>query len=161
MKKIIILSDTHGNNDVMSRILKSNNYDIAIHSGDYECDPNYMIKNFDYFVQGNHDFHNQPNKLTFEIEGIKFHLQHGHLIGSYDDLDDNNYMSDIISALEIDVIIHGHTHKTKVVELDNNKYIVNPGSTILPRGTSEASYLLATIDNGKINFEIKLVKEIL
>jgi hypothetical protein len=160
MKKIIILSDTHNKNDITDKILKSNTYDIAIHSGDYECDPNYMIKNFDYFVQGNHDFDKQPDELTFEIEGIKFHLQHGHLIGSYDQLDNNDYMSAIIDELKIDVIIHGHTHVTKVVSLDNNKYIINPGSTHLPRGASQASYLLATIDNGKINFEKKLVKEI-
>ncbi len=157
MKKIIILSDTHGDNSIVDNILSLNKYDIAIHSGDYECDPNYMIKNFDYFVQGNHDFDKQNDKLTFEIEGIKFHLQHGHLIGSYDDLDNDDLMSNLINELNVDVIIHGHTHKTKVVKLDNQKYIVNPGSTRLPRGLTKASYLIATIDDGKIVFEKKLV----
>lgn len=160
MKKLIILSDTHGNNKIIDNILKSHKYDISIHAGDYECDPNYMIKNFDFFVQGNHDFNNQEDEIYFEIEGIKFNLQHGHLLGSYSDLDNKDYMNDIINEMNVDVLIHGHTHITKIDKLKNNKYIINPGSTLRPRGTSQASYLLATINNGKITFEIKLVEDI-
>ena len=160
MKKLIILSDTHGNTSVIDKILKSNNYDIAIHAGDYECDVNYMIKNFDYFVKGNCDVSNQKSELFFELENKKFNLQHGHLLGTYEDLDDNIYMSDIINKLNVDIIIHGHTHITKITKLDNGKYIVNPGSTILPRGLSQASYLIAIIENGNITFEKKLVNEI-
>ena len=119
-----------------------------------------MIKNFDYFVKGNCDIDNQKVELFFEIDGFKFNLQHGNLLGTYSDLDNNIYMSDIINELNVDIIIHGHTHVTKIIELNNNKYIVNPGSTILPRGLSQASYLIATIENNKITFEKKLVKEI-
>ncbi len=160
MKTLIILSDTHGKTLLVNKILNNNDYDIAIHAGDYECDVDYMIKKFDYFVSGNNDFDEQSNELYFNIEGISFYLQHGHLLGSHNDLDGFDYMSDIINRLNVDVLIHGHTHKTKVLELSNNKFIVNPGSTTFPRGTTEASYLIATIKNGKINFEIKLVKEL-
>ena len=158
--KIIILSDTHGNIKIIDKILKNNHYDVAIHSGDYECDVNYMIKNFDYFVKGNNDFDNQEDELNFKINGINFNLQHGHKLGSYDDLDNINYMGDIINKLNIDVLIHGHTHKTKVIKLKNNKFIVNPGSSTYPRGTTEASYLIGNIKDDKITFEIKKVKEL-
>ncbi|MGL6124931.1 MAG: metallophosphoesterase family protein [Metamycoplasmataceae bacterium] len=160
MKKLIILSDTHGNTKIIDKILNSNQYDIAIHAGDYECDTNYMIKHFDYVVRGNNDFDNTKSELYFEIEGLKFYLQHGHLIGSYSDLDNRIFMEEVIKKLDVDVIIHGHTHVTKIVNLENNKFIINPGSTLIPRGGSEASYLLATVDNDKIDFEVKFVKEI-
>lgn len=161
MKKLIILSDTHGNNQIVDKILKANEYDIAIHAGDYECDPNYMIKNFDFFVKGNNDFDNQKSELFFEIEGFKFYLQHGHLLGSYSDLDNKEYMTDVINKLNVDIIIHGHTHINKIVDLGNNKFIVNPGSTLIPRGQSKASYLLVAINKKKIEFEIKEVSEII
>lgn len=159
--KIIILSDTHKDTFIIDEILKNNDYDFSIHAGDYECSSDYMVKNFDYFVRGNNDFDNQVDELYFEIEGIKFYLQHGHMIGSYENLDDVNYMNDIINKLNVDVLIHGHTHKTKINKLKNNKFIVNPGSTILPRGNSEASYMVADIVDGKITFKIKFVEEIM
>lgn len=157
MTRVIILSDTHTKNEITTRILESNSYDIAIHAGDYECDLNYMIKNFDYFVKGNNDFDSQVSEQYFEIEGFKFYLQHGHLLGTYSDLDNNEYMQEILDKLNVDVIIHGHTHISKITELKNNKYIINPGSTWLPRGNSKASYLILSINNGKIVFEPKLV----
>ncbi|MDK2819828.1 MAG: YfcE family phosphodiesterase [Mycoplasmataceae bacterium] len=160
MTTVIILSDTHTRNDITTKILKSNSYDIAIHAGDYECDLNYMMKNFDYFVKGNNDFDSQVSEQYFEIEGLKFYLQHGHLLGTYSDLDNDEYMEKIADNLNVDVIIHGHTHVTKITHLENNKYIINPGSTWLPRGSSKPSYLILSINNGKIVFETKLVMDL-
>ncbi|MGL4251949.1 MAG: metallophosphoesterase family protein [Metamycoplasmataceae bacterium] len=157
MKKLIILSDTHGNNQLIDKILSSHEYDIAIHAGDYETDVNYMIKNFNYFVRGNNDFDAQKDEIYFEIEGIKFNLQHGQFIGSYNDLDNDDLMRNVLRKKKVDVLIHGHTHITKIVYFADRTFIINPGSIWLPRGGSKASYILATIHNGVIDFEVKFV----
>lgn len=156
MKKIIIFSDTHGDQKKLKSILDLEDYDYAIHAGDYECDLNFIKEHFDFHVGGNNDFDNNQKEIFFEIENIKFYLQHGHLMGNYFQLDNKSYMEPFLKQLDVDIIIHGHTHINKVWNF-GTKFIINPGSLTYPRGGTKSSYILGIIDSNKekINFEIK------
>lgn len=158
MKKILILSDTHGNTDIIEQILDNESYDIAIHAGDYECDLKFIKKYFDYHVGGNNDFDSNQKELFFEIENKKFYLAHGHQLGSYLDLDTKSYMEKYLNQFDVDVLIHGHTHINKIWNF-NNKFIVNPGSTTYPRGKTKSSYIRAIIKDDKLQFEIIELKK--
>lgn len=153
MKKILVMSDTHGNTKIIDKILSTNIYDISIHAGDYTCSSVFINSRFDYVVRGNNDFDNNSDELYFEIEGIKFNLQHGHLIGSYFQLDNYDYMKKVLYDKKVDILIHGHTHVSKIFEYENG-IVLNPGSTTFPRGGSQKSYAIITIDNQNVSCDI-------
>ena len=150
---IIVLSDSHGDNKIIDKILTNNHYDYAIIAGDYTCDPNFINQRFDYVVRGNNDFDANPDELTFEIAGFKFHLQHGHLIGSYFQLDNYQYMHQVLKEKKVDILIHGHTHVSKIFDYSEG-IVLNPGSPTFPRGGTKKSYAKITIQGTKINCEI-------
>ena len=153
MKKIIVLSDTHGDNSIINQILKSQEYDLAIIAGDYTCDSSFINQKFNYVVRGNNDFDANPDELYFEIEGIKFYLCHGHLIGSYSQLDNYDYMGKVLKDKKVDIIIHGHTHVSKIFEYEYG-LVINPGSTTYPRGGTRKSFGLIEINNQKVECKI-------
>ncbi|MGL4343136.1 MAG: metallophosphoesterase family protein [Metamycoplasmataceae bacterium] len=155
MKKIIIISDSHANNYDIELILKNNTYDYAISAGDYETNLAFIEKNFDFHVKGNNDFDSNKNEIFFEIEGIKFYLQHGHLMGNYFQLDNYDFMSPKLKELDVDVIIHGHTHIPKIWKVNDNQFIINPGSITYPRGNSNPCYIIGYIEKNNVSFEIK------
>ncbi|MGL5520381.1 MAG: metallophosphoesterase family protein [Metamycoplasmataceae bacterium] len=155
MKTIIIISDSHGNNNEIKKILNNNFHDISICAGDYETDLNFIKENFTYHVKGNNDFDDNNTDMFFSIGKFKFFLQHGHLLGNYSQLDDKEYMKNFLKLYDVDVIIHGHTHITKIEKIDNKKFIINPGSITYPRGNSKASFIICKVFDDNIEFEIK------
>lgn len=158
MNKIIVLSDTHGDNKIINKILDENEYDYAIIAGDYTCDPSFINKRFQFVVKGNNDFDNNKDEIFFEIDGISFCLQHGHLIGSYPQLDDYNFMKKVLYEKNVDILIHGHTHISKIFEYEKG-LVINPGSTTYPRGRSKKSYAIIVIDNKNVSCDIINIKE--
>lgn len=153
MTRIIVLSDTHGDTQTIDKILNSNKYDYAILAGDYTCDSSFVNNRFNYVVRGNNDFDDNPDELSFEIEGIKFNLQHGHLIGSYFQLDNYDFMKKVLSAKGVDILIHGHTHISKIFEYENG-IVINPGSPSFPRGGTSKSFAMIVIDGDNITCDI-------
>lgn len=153
MKKIIVMSDTHGNTKIIDKILSENQYDYAIHAGDYTCDEKFINSRFDFVVRGNNDFDNNKDELFFQISGFNFYLQHGHLIGSYFQLDNYEYMKNVLKQKNVDILIHGHTHISKIFEYDQG-IVINPGSTTFPRGGSLKSYAIIIINDSKISCNI-------
>lgn len=153
MTKIIVLSDIHGNTKIVDQILKDNSYDYSIIAGDYTCDPSFINSRFDYIVRGNNDFDSNKDELFFTIDNFKFYLCHGHLIGSYEQLDDYDFMNKQLNEKKVDVFIHGHTHVSKIFEYKNG-IVINPGSTTYPRGGTQASYAIIIIDNNTISCDI-------
>ena len=130
MSKIGLISDTHDNlNMVKAAVKKFNEFDLAliIHCGDYIAP--FTLENFRALkakllgVFGNCDgereglrkkaeelgyaIHIPPYKL--ELEGKKILISH----------------NAIIPSSEIDILIHGHTHKPLVKQ--GNPLIINPG----------------------------------
>ncbi|WP_022934546.1 metallophosphoesterase family protein [Mesomycoplasma moatsii] len=148
--KILVLSDIHGNTKILQKIIDNVEHDYSIIAGDFTCDDSIINKYINFAVRGNNDWNSSfKDELDFEINGIKFHLEHGHLIGSYSQLDNYEFMHKVLIDQKCDILIHGHTHIPKIFEYKEG-LVMNPGSTTFPRGGSNASYAIITINQNKI-----------
>lgn len=78
------------------------------------------------------DFNIESYNMTFCIDGLNIFATHGHHYNT----------ANLPSLSSIDVLLHGHTHIPIYEKIDNNKYYINPGSTSIPKGGSQNSYLL-------------------
>ena len=144
MKRIIVLSDTHGllRPEVLEYLPRA---DAIIHGGDIntqgivdklkECAPLYIVR-------GNNDKEwavDLPHSLTFTIEGARFFLVHN--------------KKDVPADLSnTDVVIYGHSHKYSREERDG-VLCLNPGSCGRRRFDQEITFAIMTIDNGHIQVE--------
>ncbi|HPY96474.1 MAG TPA: YfcE family phosphodiesterase [Candidatus Cloacimonadota bacterium] len=121
MKRILVVSDTHGNykflNDVLSFEKK---IDVLIHLGDEHTDIDNFTELLDkmrvFSVAGiyHRDYLNQSKrKLNFNLESLRFQITH-----SPNDLD--------LTSKNIDIFIHGHTHLSLIDE-HKTFVVLNPG----------------------------------
>ncbi|PAK21696.1 hypothetical protein CJJ23_00990 [Mycoplasmopsis agassizii] len=154
MTKILIVSDIHGDDDDFEKIYAFEKPDYAISAGDHCLSQNFMIKYFNYFVDGNNDWDNfNQQSLDFEIEGFKFHLEHGHRF-SYQTLMSEEKMQMIANEHNYNFFITGHSHVQLKVKT-NKGYAINPGSIRQKRGLSNAGYAILEIDENK-NYKLEL-----
>lgn len=153
--KILIVADTHGlNNDKLDEIIKCEKCDINIHAGDYLISIDEMKKKFNYFVDGNNDY-GYKNENIFSIMGFKFLLIHGH---EYFNFDYEKWINKARKELiDFDVVIFGHSH-IPLINTSSKPFFINPGSFSLPRKSNDNSYIIAVIENNKINFTLKYWK---
>lgn len=147
MKRIIVVSDTHGRIDAMTaQILKQSNIDYIIHLGDHAEDAKeleYLTSRRILSVRGNNDYSSidVPWLKIIEIEGYRLLLTHGHKQNVY-----FNH-AQLINEAKInhcDFALYGHTHRY-YFDLEDGIYVLNPGSASLPRD-GVFSYALLELD---------------
>lgn len=145
--KICVVSDSHGDRDILRRIYNSNmNCDIYLHLGDSQLE-DYLIHPF-VGVKGNCDyFLDYPNYRIIKTPLLNIYCEHGHIHGK------GNVC--LLKEKNCKVYLYGHTH-INMIENINDYYFVNPGSVSKPRDGSNGTYLIITIDED-IKFEIKEV----
>lgn len=158
MKKILVVSDTHGHDDNFYRVLDLEEpLDGIIHCGDFEGSEGRFALAADcpvYFVAGNNDFFSDLNReLEFEIAGHSCFATHGHHYLVSMDLE--NIKAEGI-ARGAEMIFFGHSHKP-VARNSDGIYLFNPGSLSYPRQEGRRpSYLILNLeDSGEITWEIK------
>lgn len=153
-KTLLIMSDSHGCDNLILRVQRKEKYDVAIFAGDYTTNIDFMKEHFNYFVDGNNDY-GYKDTQDFEIEGIKFSLIHSHTLFSFDK---DKFFSNLRSfgiKHHADVVIYGHTHYEDINN-ENKPILINPGSISLPRSPKgKGSYIIANINNKGISFKIK------
>ena len=146
MKRIIILSDTHGllRPEVMTRLAGA---DAIIHGGDINTQTIVdTLQGFAplYIVRGNNDkewAESLPHNLSFTIEGIHFYLVHN--------------KRDIPTNLAgVDVVVYGHSHKYACENRDGVLWL-NPGSCGRRRFDQEITLAVMTAESGQ--FQVKKV----
>lgn len=149
MKKIVIVSDTHGNKTALKKveniILES---DLAIHLGDGLSDVFSLCeeaqKKF-VLIEGNCDKNSGlSTERVIEIEGKKIFLTHGHLFGVKGKKDK---LIEYAKSLKCDVALYGHTHKCSVDKFETIT-LINPGT--LSRTNPEWSFCYLIIEKNKI-----------
>ena len=100
-------------------------------------------------VYGNTDPVDDP-RLTQSIErtigGVRIHVSHGHELGS-------PTPERLLAKYDADVIVYGHTHQQKVVEV-NGRLVVNPGAAGQRRFKLRPSVGVLTIENGVASVRI-------
>lgn len=151
MKKILIVSDTHGDRSFFKKIIDKEQPDIKIHAGDFCVDIDLISKNFDYFVAGNNDFEGE-RIVDFNIDNFKCRLMHGDQFGysvfGYKRREDKLY--EYAKQNNVDILFSGHTHIETVYYRDG-VLILNPGSLMYPRNANGMkSYAILNIEGDKI-----------
>ncbi|NLL91125.1 MAG: YfcE family phosphodiesterase [Ruminococcaceae bacterium] len=157
--KIIIVSDSHGDDFAVETIIEKNpDADLFIHLGDgYRDFVNVKSKNPKMsmvLVKGNTDYSCfEPEDRVMVLEEVRFFITHGH-----------NYL--VKSGLEklmkrakkvnADIVLFGHTH----VRMDTEKdgvILINPGSCA--RDMDDCmGYAVVNVDKGKIDRDMVKIK---
>ena len=144
MKRIVILSDTHGllRPEVLGYLSQA---DAIIHGGDINTQA--IVDALQgsaplYIVRGNNDKEwakNLPHSLTFSIEGVRFFLVHN--------------KRDVPADLsDVDVVVYGHSHKYACEER-NGVLWLNPGSCGRRRFDQEITFAVMTAEGGQFQVE--------
>lgn len=164
--KIGIISDTHikKNTEIIKLLLDKyfSDVDLVIHAGDYSSieviDVIRQQKKF-IGVWGNVDTdvvkHILNEREIIQIENFKIGVFHGHgqnktpMERAYDKFDGDN----------ADIIIFGHNHQPTMQRM-NKTLMLNPGSLSRKRREPFYSYIILNIENGELDVQLKLVKDI-
>lgn len=151
VKKILICSDTHGDNSYLKKAIDINDPDIVLHAGDFCCSFSKINEIVDYVVSGNNDIEGQK-EIYFSLFGINIYMSHGDEFISYFSPPNENSKKVFKSIRNkgLDLIIYGHTH-VECVHNIKNTLVINPGSITAPRNKSnKKSYAVITIKDNKI-----------
>lgn len=149
--RILLVSDSHGYNDELKKVLDNIKCDAKIHCGDSCFDKNSSLKmNFKYIVDGNHDNGIFPLVETFTSDLGNILITHGHKFNVYAGYD---YLVEYMNQKNISICFHGHTHVPHF-EIYKNKTFINPGSIMFNRGQSQCgTFAIVEITNKiKVNY---------
>lgn len=152
MKKLVIMSDNHGDQSVIELVKeREKGADYYIHCGDSEAPRKEVLNGF-ICVRGNNDWGlDLPKEARLEVEGYSLLITHGQYLGYFHR---ELAMNDLLTRNHCQILISGHTH-VPMFEQDGDFYYINPGSARLPRGGSPKSYAVVYIEQGKVLYELK------
>lgn len=155
--RILIVSDTHGKNGNLEKVLKLTIPDLLIHLGDLEGSEGYIETIAPCpveMVSGNNDFFTALDREKIITLGkYKTLITHGHYyaVGR-----DHVRLAEAAKEMGCQIVMYGHTHRPEVTYYDD-MIVVNPGSISHPRQDNRRpSYVMGVIDRrGNINFAIE------
>lgn len=148
--KIGITGDTHGNQQIIRKIIQETPpVEMWLHTGDYSQDA-YLLESMSGLpvikVAGNCDrggSNANPDEI-FPLEGFKIWLTHGHRYFHHQEVAELAWWA---NRLEADIVVFGHTH-IPLAKWYGDKLLVNPGSPVQPRGGSQPSFAVLTLQEG-------------
>lgn len=160
-KKILVVSDSHGNNDNLKKAIsnfgpKGKDLEMLIHLGDMQCPLDNIKALVDCpvkAVRGNCDFSSEvPGTDLVMIGGEKAMITHGH---RYHCKYNTELMEEIARENGATIVMFGHTHEP-MVEGHGGIMVVNPGSISEPRQAGHRpTYLVITLeDDGRKDFVV-------
>jgi len=154
--KIIVVSDTHGSSAALEKVMELNsNADAAVHCGDSRGEMEAVKQKYPhikyYEVQGNCDFGSPlPLTLTFELDGFKYMVTHGHAYNVKFGL------GRLIRAAQdegVNAVFFGHTH-CACDEVFDGIHLINPGSC----GGMGATFAVVETKDGQMLTNIAHIK---
>lgn len=146
--KVLIISDTHGHNKELEKVLdKVKPIDALIHCGDVEGQEDYIEALAEcptYIVAGNNDYFSMlEREKEFILGGKKILLTHGHYYGV--SMGTEQIREEGRGRKE-DIVMFGHTHRPCLEEYDDIT-LLNPGSLSYPRQNGRRpSFVILEID---------------
>lgn len=152
MKRLLVFSDSHGSIDNCEEVINRFKYKVSgiIHAGDYARDAEDLESIYPdipvYYVHGNTDYISRaPGEITFEIDGVRIFLTHGHEYYVKQEVH-SGYRTLLNKAkiMEADLCVFGHTH-VPVTELNLGVTLLNPGSIRF-----NGEYAVVEIEKGKV-----------
>lgn len=157
MKKILVVSDTHGKNAELRRLIERiRPFDMFIFCGDGEGLENEIggMIGTDcelHMVRGNNDYFSElPRDEEFMIGPYRAFLTHGHMYGVNNSL---RRLADEAGDRGCRLAFYGHTHRPEIEEI-NGVTCLNPGSLSYPRQFDRRpSFLLIELEpNGSLHY---------
>lgn len=149
MKKLIVVSDTHGSRkglDKLKPLIEENDY--VIHLGDGAGDLRDIMQTYPekaYVCAGNCDFFSPlPDEGTLEVEYLKILYCHGHKYGVKRSLE---ALARETKRQGCDIALYGHTHDPLITQIDGVT-LINPGTLRAPVGEG-GSYCYLVIHKDK------------
>lgn len=147
MKKIVVLSDTHGNIAAIEKLFPVfAESDMIIHLGDTSSDGQVIRRNFPdktYLLNGNCDFTKLgESEIVLQIEDVKIFACHGDRYGVKRGYDNIAYKAEQEGC---QVALFGHTH-APIEKTLGGVLLFNPGT--LSR-YSENTYLYLVVTGDK------------
>ena len=160
--KILIVSDTHGQSENLSRVLDTlDQVDCLIHCGDIQGPENYFRTLTDgpcYMVSGNNDWDAElRSELEFSLDDYRVFLTHGNQYGVSLGTE---RLRDEAESRNVQFAMFGHTHRPLIEERDH-LVLMNPGSLSYPRQLGrKPSYIVMEIDrNHDAHYQICYLDE--
>lgn len=149
--KILILGDTHAQDDIFLRILSAEkNIDVMLHTGDFEGSEFVYREIADfpfYYIAGNNDFFTDaPYERILTLDSCRIFMTHGHRYNL-----ERGYMDLCNEAIRrgASIAVYGHSHEP-VAEYCKGVLMLNPGSTSWPRQKNrKPSYIVLTLEGAK------------
>ena len=156
MKKILVLSDSHGNINNMTDVVQEVLPDLVIHLGDCWSDAASLHKTYPTLpfeqVPGNCDYVQEGQERILLVEGVKILICHGHTLNVK-----AGYLTLQMEAQarKVDAALFGHTHRAFYGN-HNGIVFLNPGSIGAPPIGIPPSYGLLLIDgvSGRIEPDV-------
>lgn len=143
MIRILVISDTHGHlTRLRDLVLNCPSIDYYLHLGDSQVSSDFLHPFIS--VRGNcdYDYSFSPSK-TIKTQYGEIYLSHI-----------NTFFKDDFNFRPEKIFLHGHTHIPNITKLENNKFLVNPGSLDRPRDGSNGTYLIIEWSSSMITFKI-------
>jgi hypothetical protein len=156
MKKILVLSDSHGNVNNMVLATKRTAPDMIIHLGDCWADAQRLHKKFGAIpmeqVPGNCDCRQECPERILLIEGKKILICHGHTRNVKAGCLNLQYAA---QERGVDAALFGHTHRV-FYGTHNRIVYLNPGSIGAPAFGIAPSYGILTVDGAgeRIGYDV-------
>ncbi|MBO4396640.1 MAG: YfcE family phosphodiesterase [Eubacterium sp.] len=155
MKKALLLSDSHNQNDEMFAVVEYfSDVDAIFHMGDIgNARPllESRARCLTYVVKGNtdHDF-DLPEYVAIDFAGKRVVATHGHRYADYGVTDALRYFGEENHA---DVLLFGHIHRPVLAEM-GNLIICNPGSISRPRQRDrECTFATMSVEGDDIEIQ--------
>lgn len=143
--KLLVMSDTHGDEDVINRVRQFHqDIDAVVHCGDSELPYDHPYLQGVERVRGNCDGRDDrfPNEHLFSLGSTKVFVTHGHLFNVKSSILSLSYRAREVGAT---ICCFGHSHLLGAEMIDGILFI-NPGSLLKPRGRAEKTYVVITIE---------------
>lgn len=156
--KILIISDTHGNNKNVINVISNlkNKINLIIHLGDCDTDAQQIIQMYPTipveFIAGNCDFgSNSIREKILNINNNKILITHGHMYNVKWNYDRISYVGE---EKKVQAVLFGHTH-SPYMKYMGRVLVMNPGSISLPRDDLIPTYGIINItDNGVLTSSV-------
>lgn len=150
--KILIMSDTHGDAEIIQTV-KGYVPDAAaiVHCGDSELNYHHPYLETVKRVRGNCDRQAlYPEEIVETLPtGDNLFITHGHLYNVKSTLMSLTYRAQEVGAT---ICCFGHSHLLGVEKIGDTIFI-NPGSLKKPRGRVEKSFVVLTIEQNKYKID--------
>jgi putative phosphoesterase len=146
MKRVLVLSDSHGNVGNMIRAVKREEPDMILHLGDCVVDADALRREFPHItmvnVPGNCDCRQDIPERILLIEGKKILICHGHTFNVKAGYLNLEYAAE---ERKVDAALFGHTHRV-FYDKHNRIAYMNPGSIGQPPYGIPPSYGILQVD---------------